>query len=925
MGTLRRRLSLFCAACVLPVAAWANPISIPAGPAALFKPQANTYVLVVAKPLAHIPQGWSAVPNSTFAYTTTSLSPIGIERTRTGWEISTNSTAVPRANAVLLNHKWALGKTTLQRTEVAVAGHKWQVGLTPFNQRGGDAVLGVALKAGKAAEPKIAETKPTPPQNTTIADDRMAQYVKFEPAAGLAPVATPRVSESDLLGSVKKVLASPVVLPLRGLPIEIYTPGTIGAIPAAILALKLPEPTPSPTIVSPTFDISLSAAQISTTEASPTETTEAGHAEHAVAQPEEHTTEGGHGEASAHSAETAEATSPTLPMVRETVAEAQSQSGEGEALGVIFPPRQGNAFLQIAEALQAVADAPVGSAAGREARLSLAGTYLAWQRPEEAIGVLRSMPLRADGLPAGALPRLMFGIAQLAAGRSVPMGAFDQRGEMAKHASLWSAVEHATVRNYSLAVQNWPRERGILPDYPAYLRELAQHAQLEALVMTGQQEAALEGINQLAKTYEGGKVPPKLNRLKGLALLGTNEEQQGLEALAAAAENTRDATTAMRAKFEFTRALHQRRDLSDAQLRQYLETLQQDWRGDETEREILSVLADLYEKNREPQKALQTWQTIVQAYPRTPELPLITSRMAQAFVNIYDPEAEQTFDPLTYMGIYYDFRELLPNDERGDRVQEWIAERLMAANLFDRAVPLLEQQLKFRPLEDVARGRLILMLAEANRKLRKPEESVTLLNENRALATTQTLRRGWAIAEAKALGDLQRPQAGLGVLEPLLTGETVDTEVKTLAAELAWRGQDWSTATTTLNDLLAKTPSSALVSDTAAQLNLFRLAYALGQQKKADELAKLKARYADAWQQLPRLADDINAVAASSGVQGVSPEGGAMQALTTALSGLNDMDDTIAKLRRDLDTSRANREEYNRRMQYMDLLPPPAL
>ncbi|MFO0500437.1 MAG: hypothetical protein ACK5YK_01995 [Pseudomonadota bacterium] len=940
MGTLRSRLIFILAALALPVAAWAQaqhssgPWEIPAGPTALFKPDSTTYVLVVAEPLKTPPQGWVTLPHTLNAYSYASSSSLGIERTRTGWQIAAHTAAAPQTHALLLNHRWRLGKTTVQRTEVAYGGRTWHVGLTPFNQRGAQALLGVALRSGAA--PKLAAAEPVSaaqpkaqaqPQRVAKAEAALARYVAIEPAAGLAPVPMPNVVETDLLSSVQAVLTTPVVLPLRGLPVEIYKPGTLGAIPAAIMALKLPDKPTAPALPSPTFDV----PEISGTDVlSGTEP----HAALAAAEENAHAEHQTHGApkpaAAGHGAEIAaeineDATSPTLPMVRETIAETVSESGEGEALGMMFLPRSKNAFMQMAEALQAVADAPVGSAAGREARLELAGIYLSWQRPEEAMSVLRTMPLRADGLPANALPRLLYGIAQLAAGGVAPEASFDQRGEMAKHAALWAAVAQAKQRNYSLAVQNWPRERGILPDYPAYLRELAQQAQLEALLMTGQQEAAAQGIAQMAKAYPAGRLPPKLSRLQGLALLGGKEEQQGLEALAKAAENTTDAETAMRAKFEFIRALHQRRDVSDAQLREYLETLQQDWRGDDTEREVLGMLADLYEKNREPHKALITWQTIVGAFPRAPELPLITARMAQAFVSIYDPESEQIYDPLTYLGIYYDFRELLPNDDVGDRVQEFIAERLIKANLYERAIPLLEQQINFRPLEDVARGRLSLMLAEANRNIRKPEEAYKLLNENRALASTQILRRGWALAEAKALADLQRPQAGLKVLEPLLTSATTDKEAKVLAAELAWRGQDWSTTSRLLNDVMASVPSSVLVSDTMAQLNLFRWAYALGQQKKAEELGKLKARYTEAWGQLPRLADDVNAVAASSGLAGVSPEGGAMQALTTALSGLNTIDDRIAKMRRDLDTSRSTREEYNNRMEYMDLLPPPAL
>jgi hypothetical protein len=163
-------------------------------------------------------------------------------------------------------------------------------------------------------------------------------------------------------------------------------------------------------------------------------------------------------------------------------------------------------------------------------------------------------------------------------------------------------------------------------------------------------------------------------------------------------------------------------------------------------------------------------------------------------------------------------------------------------------------------------------------------------------------------------------------LKPLLENKVIeDKEAQQLAAELAWRGQDWSAASTAFNRLLAGIPSDHVVSDTATQLQVFKLAYALGQQGRAADLAQLKARYQAVWPQLPRLADDINAVASTAGVKGVPPAGGPMQALTTALAGLNTLDEQIATTRRQMQTQQQNLQEYNQRMEYMELLPPPVL
>ncbi|WP_171257319.1 hypothetical protein, partial [Acinetobacter baumannii] len=93
-------------------------------------------------------------------------------------------------------------------------------------------------------------------------------------------------------------------------------------------------------------------------------------------------------------------------------------------------------------------------------------------------------------------------------------------------------------------------------------------------------------LEELVKGYADAEhIPAALSRLRGLVRLGTPEEAEGLEFLAAAAEDMRDPQTAYRAKFEFVRALHQRRDLSDEQVTSYLRDLWFDWRGSDLEQD----------------------------------------------------------------------------------------------------------------------------------------------------------------------------------------------------------------------------------------------------------------------------------------------------------------------------------------------------
>ncbi|RYG62266.1 MAG: hypothetical protein EON60_00365 [Alphaproteobacteria bacterium] len=589
----------------------------------------------------------------------------------------------------------------------------------------------------------------------------------------------------------------------------------------------------------------------------------------------------------------------------------------------LLPPREGvypdeHAYLQ-----QAIAEAPVGSNRERDARMALASFYVTWQRPEEALSVLGTLPKRADGLPVSPQARLFMAISQLARGEQPKRGLLDQGGVLGPHAKLWQAVAASRKGDYAGALDLWPQERGILPQYPGYLREMAQMAQAQALVLVGDRKMAREVIDQLMAGYKNpDSIPVGMIRLAGLVRLGTPDEQDGLEFLARAAESKRDLAEAYWAKFQFVRALQQRKDLSDDQVRTYLTDLWFDWRGDDLERDVLDMLGDLYEKANEPRVALQYWQTLVRAYPGNPELGRITERMTNAFLKVFDPENPKVYEPLEYIGMYYDFSELVPNDGRGDLVHEQVSRLLVDANLWSRAVPIIEHQLRFRPLDTAAQGRLSLLLAKAYGNLGEAGEGVKIIDRWQHAATTTALAKEWKMLEADLLLKLKRPKA---VTAALANMPNDDSDVRDRRIEAAWNAGEWPQAIPLLEKKLENVPSAQLVNDTDAQLALFRLAYAYSQVRDTEKLDGLGLRFASALEKLPSLSGGLGAVAAGTGVSASLVAMGPLAPLTTALNGLNRMSDRMVETRSDIVKNREELQEYNDKMRYMELLPPPAL
>lgn len=734
------------------------------------------------------------------------------------------------------------------------------------------------------------------------------EAVKIQPASGLGKVA---VSPAEALQPIGRGKVVEDLLPkVLG---EIYLPGTLVSLTLPTLEHGMNDKEPAHATVE---DMVASVHEPEVLVASPTvavsETVRVGGTWNQVTlEPMAAALEA----AKVSHTEVEKPVADTKPLKEEVVTELPEER--------LLPQREGKYQDELAYLLQAIAEAPEGSTRERDARMALAGFYVAWQRPEEALSVLATLPKRADGLPVSPQARLFTAVSMLARGEQPKRGLLDQGGVLGAHAKLWQAVAASRKGDFAGALQLWPEERGILPQYPSYAREMAQLAQVQALVMVGDRKVAREVIDQLMAGYKNPEaIPVGMVRLAGLIRLGTPDEQQGLELLARAAESKRDLAEAYRAKFQFVRALQQRRDLSDDQVRTYLTDLWFDWRGDDLERDVLDMLGDLYDKANEPREALQYWQTLVRAYPGNPELARITERMTNAFLKVFDPENPKIYDPLEYIGMYYDFSELVPNDGRGDIVHEHVARLLVDSNLWSRAVPIIEHQLRFRPLDSAAQGRMSLLLAKAYGNLGEAGEGVKIIDRWQHAATSTALAKEWKMLEADLLLKLKRPKAVTAALAKMPND---DADVRDRRIEAAWNAADWPQAIPLLEQKLEAVPSAQLVSDTGAQLALFRLAYAYSQVRDTAKLDSLGGRYGTALEKLPILAGGLGAVAAGTGVSASVVAMGSLAPLTTALNGLNRMSDYMAEKRLDIVKARQQQQEYNDKMRYMELLPPPAL
>jgi hypothetical protein len=570
-------------------------------------------------------------------------------------------------------------------------------------------------------------------------------------------------------------------------------------------------------------------------------------------------------------------------------------------------------------------------------REDLAVFDIAWGRGPEALNALaanstelsnrgrfaRALALLENNRPNDALADLQILDSRKANGDSSWRNSID----------MWRAVTLSRLGRSAEALKVWPAPIGETPDilasYPPLLRQMAHLDYATALVNVGELATARTFTDALAAKYKAsssGKnadaddesaVPPQLTLLRGLSRLNGRDEKTGLRLLAAAAEQRTDLQSAYKAKFAFVEALQRRGELAQPQYIRYLAELARYWRGDQLEVQVLRALAKQYVLTRDYRAALTTYRDLVRTAPDMPDMADITDHMTAALVAAFDPESPASYDPLEYVGMYYDFRELVPADERGDRIGERVAEILLQMGLPERSRQIAEQLLKYRLKDPVSQGRMALLLARAQEEEGDAPGSLSTLDDYKRVMTTTVQQQQWQVASARALADLGQ----LASAQKLLKDRN-DAAVEQVKADVAWQNQDWKTLASTLRPVVSTlNPSSVSGS---LPLAVLKLAYADTENRNVSSLKQLQKQWAN-------VGGDNGAAVFSTleGTLGVTPSAVlAQQPLGQVAGGIAAAEQLTQRINRETKQAAAQREEvrqYDDKMRYMELLPPPRI
>ena len=160
-------------------------------------------------------------------------------------------------------------------------------------------------------------------------------------------------------------------------------------------------------------------------------------------------------------------------------------------------------------------------------------------------------------------------------------------------------------------------------------------------------------------------------------------------------------------------------EITEKEYMKELEIVAQLWRGDQLEVDILEELGDIYNQMGDYTNALRSWRQIKDYYPNTTNALLISGKMGDLFTRFFLDDLGKEGSPVKALALFYEFQDLLPIGEVGDRIIVKFAYYLADLDLLDRSAALLSHQVK-RRLEGRPKEEAINKLAEVHLKNNKP-------------------------------------------------------------------------------------------------------------------------------------------------------------------------------------------------------------
>lgn len=458
-----------------------------------------------------------------------------------------------------------------------------------------------------------------------------------------------------------------------------------------------------------------------------------------------------------------------------------------------------------------------------EARLRMAQVYLSEGMAVEAIGMLegirRTNPAyyKSTKLAAmqGAASFLLYRYADAA--RAFAAAELNGIKEIDFWRKLVADLLGHPNQNYDYLAMN----DEYISKYPPSFRQRIAIVAADRLIFDKEYNTALKVFDTINDPEIIKPINNYVNFLMATISANNGQEEDALAAWDMLAEDY--SHLFVRASAELSRIIWGigHGDLTREDAFERLEKLRLAWHGDRLELQVMTLLGNMYEEQKDFVNAMRIWHGGITSFPNSAIAIEMTKKMQEAFIYMFSEGGADDLPPIDVLAMYYEYQNYAPTGTTGNELTEKLASRLISVDLLAQAAELLDRQMRFSA-EKEERSRVGAKLATIHLLNNQPQKALSVLQDSLYGENSLPLRmmRNRITAEALvAQGSVER---ALHVL-----GQDTTPEAELIRLNIYWQQRDWEKVIAGVESMLKvrENPANPLTLDETESLLKLALAY----------------------------------------------------------------------------------------------------
>jgi tetratricopeptide (TPR) repeat protein len=371
-----------------------------------------------------------------------------------------------------------------------------------------------------------------------------------------------------------------------------------------------------------------------------------------------------------------------------------------------------------------------------------------------------------------------------------------QELEFSKEAIFWRSMLSEILGTPNQNFNFEEHYTHFISKYPPLMRQRLAILAADRAIASKDYNTALKIFDQLNTEQVIGEVADYVNYLMGTISVANKQVKDGYAIWQKLLEQPGREFVKTRAEFAWIAERYARGETKDAETIDKLERLALRWRGDVLELNVLKLLSSIYQKQKDWPNALRVWKALNDGFPNTTEAVNASRNMDDAFHAMFDRGEVGTLSMLDQLFLFHEYRDLLTDNEIGDRIAEKVVSKMVALDLLDEASDLLEKRMKNR-FERDARSNTGAQLARLYLLNKQPLKALYALQDSVYGQNPTALTNERTMLAVQAMIDLNRYEDALSLIA---NDKTADADL--LRSEVYWRQKDWPMLNATLEGVL---------------------------------------------------------------------------------------------------------------------------